>query len=259
MPMNNIFNARVVRLIKADLLEWIKHLACLAGIGFLATVVIPFIVGFILDIRVGIFDISTDVLSVVNMISLIVWFAVGIFGLIMFITGITSGYELPQYVRKGISRKEYFISTVIASTVAAFLVAPVMLTLNFLVNFILGSESIFYNAFLIGDGNIVTLALQFLGYMTAFFLGYCIAIYWQRVGWFIAVITIISIIVTTSILGLNLNIFSESGFIGFSYEGRFIVEGISLNATNSTAFFSILPLLGIATYAMIRNVTVNTK
>lgn len=260
--MHNILNARVRRLIKDDLLEYGKHL--LGFLGFLIGFVIIVILlnggipnhfeGLTINIGDSI-EFTTDDIGF-SFPSFVV------FIITMFIAGITAGYELPQSVRAGIARKEYFFATTVAALIVSLLIAPIMLTLNMVVNLFTTSGSLFYNVIYIGGGELSTLIKQFLVYIALFLFGFCFRVIWQRVKWRIGIIiTSIFFSIFYGILGFIgwkigswLNIFTvttgDAWFeISWSFSSGLLI-GLAM---------VIIVISGIGTYVLISDMPVKMK
>ena len=263
--MTNIFNTRVQKLIKDDLLEYGKQLLCFIGLGLLFGLGIPLLINLFFGIQTGVLDIQIEDLDVgLNFAVIFSFITAGFFAVTIFTAGIVAGYELPQHVRKGIARKEYFISTVTAGIIVILAIFPSLLFLNMAVNLFSGSENIFYNLFNMGWGNIANLISHLLMYMTLFSLGYFVAVYWQRVGWLIALASIIGTLIVLGFLGWNIPTIPDAPFIGFSFHSEygFSIEGFVFNFSNNSFVISTITMIGIlsaSTYAMVRNVTVKTR
>jgi len=263
--MTNIFNPRIQKLIKKDLLEYVKYVLGFIGLALVFGIGLPLLLNIFFGFSTG-FNIDTEEINVsISFAGMSAFITSGFFAISLFAAGIQSGYELPQHVRKGIARKEYFATTVISAIIAILSIAPIMLLLNMMINLFVRSESAFYNLFRIGGGNIIGILFHLLIYTTLFILGYFIAIYWQRVGGVIAVATFIAIIITMIVVGWNIPTVSDAVFIGFGFDNYhgFIVEGIDVNPLPNHSFAMITTMLigifGISTYAMIRNVSIKVR
>jgi len=258
--MNNILNVRVKRLIKDDLLEYGKHL-----LGFLGFIVLSILINFILQLFFGSGEIVINIGDVhidlgnpenFNLVGLFNMISFGAFVIIMFISGAVVGYELPHYVRMGIARTEYFIATTIAATIVSFLIAPFTLLLNGMINFIVGSNSIFYNGLHMGSGDLLTLGVQFLMYVAVFFLGLLIVAIYQRIGWQIAT----GLIVALFAIGIGWN-FSRllSVFNVVTGEYWFEFSWAFRNGYLGLIAVMMIVVFGFSGYTMIKNTSVDVK
>ena len=251
--MNNIFNTRVKRLITDDLLEYGKHLLWFLGFVIGILMILNIFVGInvvmirnirdFLDINVGVTLIGTGIFSFVSSGFLV----------FMFISGIVTGYELPQHVRQGIARGEYFIGVTIAAIIVSLLIAPLILLVNMIFNLFVTIEGVFYHLFQMGGGEISLLIAQFLMYIALFLLGFCIAIIWQRVGWQLGVAFIVLLLMISSFLGWNI----VNGFNVFNVTfDNYLFE---IEWAFSTGFFIgviMIAILGIIAYMLIKKVPV---
>jgi hypothetical protein len=238
--MNNVLNERVKRLIKKDLVGYGKHLLWFLGL----TIVIPVIFQVIFANSVLI-NINSDIKDLGD--NLFNFFSSGYFILVVGFAGITAGAELSQYVRKGVSRKDYFIATTVAAVIVSLLIPPLMLLLNMIINLFVSSESLFYHVFDMDGSKNSILVMQCLIFLTLFLLGYCTAIVWQRVGWYISTAIIVVCFMIAIFLGINFEFDWLNNNYWFEMEGFFpIVMGL-------------IAILGIGTYKLIKNVSVKTK
>jgi len=208
--MNNILNERVRRIVREDLLEYGKYILFFLVLGF----VIPFLLSQIFGTRIvvmdfvdGAFNIDLGDFGSVNIDGVFNFVSFGIFSVFMFIAGITGGVELPQNVRWGVARNDYFTATVISAIIVSLIFAPVMLLFNTIINLFVSSGSVFYNFFQIGGGEFPVLVFHFFTYVALFLVGYYIPLVWQRFGWYIwlaFIILLVLLIPISGILGLNI-------------------------------------------------------
>jgi len=258
--MNNIFNVRVRRLLKNDLLEYAKHFGWFMIIvigSSLLNLAIKFFAGrgFNFDITFfgSDFDLrEIDFSGIVNMISF------GGIAIVMFIAGIVGGAELPSYVRLGASRKEYFAATTLGAIIISLVVAPAVLSLNAIINLLAGTENFLYNSLLIANGDIAVLAAQVLMYVALFLTGYSIAMIWQRVGWLFGLIAGFIIVIVTGLFGWGVG--------GFFNTFTIVIEDywFEVNWMLSSGFIAVMALVqieifGTLTYTLLKNVPVKVK
>ena len=246
--MNNIFNVRVRRLIKEGLLDYGIHLAWFIGFAILIPLILHILFGM-----GGTINIDLGNLGEINIERIFNFASFGIIVLIMFIAGIEAGYELPQYVRVGIARKEYFLATTTTAVIVSLLAAPMILLLTLISNLLVGSEILLYHPL-----EISILATQFLMYIALFLLGFCGTVLWQKVEWYIAVGITVAFFIITSFVGWNLafvfNIFtfrSDDDFLG--------IEIAISNGLLTAIAMTMIVIFGLATYALIKNTPVKVK
>jgi len=248
--MNNIFNVRVRKLIKADLLEYVKYILIFLGLGFAVPVTLSLLFGRsgMIGFAVGGFVIDISDFGTINVEGVFNFFSFAAFVLFLFVSGIVTGAELPSHVRWGGSRSEYVISTVASTVIISAAFAPFLLILNMILNLVFSSESIFYNFFHIGGGDIPTLIVQFLMYISLFLLGYCIPLIWQRVGWLITIVLIVALVLTLGFLGINFVVGFET--LNVTTNGDYLFEiGWTLSGGISAIIGMIMiAVLGVSTY-----------
>jgi len=250
--MNNIFNSRVKRRLQENLLEYGKYI-----FGFLGfAIVIPVVLHILFGNRFMIFNITyVGDFNDINIERIFNFASFGFFAIFIFIAGIVGGYELPQYVRKGIARKEYFTSEVVAVGIVSLLVAPLMLLINMIINSFVASESLFYRAFSIGGDGISTMVVQFLMYIMLSLFGFFIAILWQRVGWQIGVGITVAFLLISSLLGWNIvNWFNLLTVTTSEY--WFEIEWSLSNGLLGAIAMVMIAVLGFGTYILIKSVSV---
>ena len=251
--MNNLLNTRVKKLIKGDLLAF--------GGSFLGVLVF--------GITSSLFNFWLDGQFISLMISSL--FSFHFFAFCMALTGITIGSELPQYIRRGVARKEYFIARGLVATIESLLFAPIMLILNVITNLLVSSESLFYNVFHIGNGHISTLIMHFLIYITLFLAGFLISIFWQRIGWKFSLLVIIPLVLVSNALISNalisnflfLNLSNSYTYLQFSLEDGFS-SSININPLISNGLINmiligLIALLGIGIYSFLKHFPVKIK
>jgi len=253
--MNNMFNQRVKKLLQETLMEYGRYI-----FGFLGfAIIIPIVLHFVLGTHVRIFDITyVGNLNDINIEGIFNFASFGFFAFFIFIAGIVEGYELPQTVRKGISRKEYFTVAIVAASIVSLLIKPLLLVINLIINSFVSSESLFYRAFSIGSGGLSTLTVQFLIYVMLFLFGLFIAVLWQRVGWQIGAGITVAFFLISSILGWNIanwfNLFTVT-----TSDYWFEVEWALSNGIVGIIAMIMIAILGLGTYTLIKNVTVNAN
>lgn len=250
--MNNLLNTRVKKLIKGDLLAF--------GGSFLGVLVF--------GITSSLFNFWLDGPFIGPFTSLMIGsiFSFHFFALCMALTGITIGYELPQYIRRGVARKEYFIARGLVVAIESLLFAPIMLILNVITNLLVSSESLFYNVFHIGNGHISTLIMHFLIYITLFLAGFLISIFWQRSGWKFSLLVIIPLVLVSNALISNflfLTLSNSYTYIRFSLEDGFS-SSININPLISNGLINmiligLIALLGIGIYSFLKHFPVKIK
>jgi len=264
--MTNIFNTKVRRLLKDDLIEYAKHF-----VGFIIFMLIIGLINLMFHLFIG-WDIYVPTLDSVNIegIELDTDFfrnfftaiSFSVISVVMFICGTVSGAELPANVRKGIARIEYFTATITSGVIVAFLIAPLLLIINAINNLIFSSESIFYNAFLLGNSELPLLGAQFLMYIGLFLVGYSIALVWQKWGWIIGLAFGLAI----GIFVLGISIFNSNigGIIGFiviladtDYWGNTILH-LPSGPLAITASI-LIAIFGAITYILLKNISVKIK
>jgi len=253
--MNNIFNVRVMKLIKKELLEYGKYLFCFLGFAIIVPVVLNRLFGTsgqILFANFGNGELNFNIgdignISIEGVFSFV---SFAFFTFFMFIGGITVGAELPQSIRWGIARKEYFTATIVSAAIVSLAFAPLMLLLNSIINLLVASGSAFYNSFHIGDGNTSILVMQFLAYIVLFLLGYCIPLTWQRFGWQIGlafIFALVALIFIFGFLGLNTIIIGFSTFdIMTTDDYLFLFQWDFVNGT-----FGISGIIGLITIVVL--------
>lgn len=260
--MNNIFNVRVRRLIKDDLIEYGQHL-----LGFIGFVALMLLFQFVLYLFFGIgnfFELNINIngrdfdLGGPEHSGILRIISFGGLAIAMFILGIVGGAELPSYVRKGVARKEYFTATTTSAIIFSLLVAPVLLGVNAVMSLIIGTSHLFYNALFIGDGDIAVLIIQFLIYIGLFLTGYSIAMIWQRVGWLIGLISGFLIFIIAGFFGWNFGrLFNIIDFI--TGDERAEISWIASNGIAAFAVIGLIAVFGIAAYTLMRRVAVKVK
>jgi len=249
--MNNSLNSRITRLIKDDLLDYGKHL-----LGFLGVLIASLVINIglnrgigaipeVLTIDLGNFGEFAIDFGEFAMAGIFNTLSFGFFIIIMFISGIVIGYELPQHVRRGVARKEYFIATTIAAVIVSLLIIPLLLLMNMIFNIFANSGSTFLD-----DGRISMLVMQFLMYIVLFLFGYCIAIIWQRVGWQLGIVTTVVLLSILSFLGWQTGIIFTLTADDYYYWLRWSFSNIFL--------VGMTMALAIATYTLIRGVSVKS-
>ena len=260
--MNNILNSRVKRLIKDDLLEYGGYLLIFLGIGIVMAVLNVLFGNFAMRIHSSIADFISIMIGLLSF---------GAATFIMAMMGITAGCELPQHVRAGVARKEYFIAMTVVAVIVGLSIAPLMLLVNVIINLFVDSEGLFYNAVHIGGGEILTLAMHFLIYFALFLACFFITVFWQRVGWKIALAIMIPFFMISNSIIINfvfLNIFNSNSDNYEFYVYWNSQDGISssmskfFNITNgllSVTTLVMIALLGIGTYILIKSVPVKIK
>ncbi|MCL1989405.1 MAG: hypothetical protein FWG67_00795 [Defluviitaleaceae bacterium] len=248
--MTHIFNGRIKRLMKEELIRFGKHL-----LGFLGTMMLIAIIMNLLHDTDTIHRWINNYLINSEAVVDFRFFNFGFFIFFIFVSGIVTGYELPDYVRKGISRSDYFVAETLSAFIVSLLIAPIMLTLNVISHLIFPSDSLFYHAFQMGNGDPLILILQFLVYMALFFLGYLITTFWNRVGWVITIATAIGIFILLSFVSLNFMAISHRGRFNFSLNlglKQFDVTFRSL----AISLLVLIPTLGTITYFLVKSIPV---
>jgi len=257
--MNNILNVRVRRLLKDDLLSYTIHFA-----GFILVLFAIMLINNILYLFFGFgsptvnINVNNRELDINFLRSLITFISFGAISMVMFISGIVAGAELPANVRKGIARIEYFTATFLAGIIVSFLISPIFLGINAIINLFVSSEALFYNSLLIGDGSLPLLGAQFLIYIAVFLIGYSITMIWQRFGWIVGLAISFIILSTTGIIGFNIGrIFSifelivEDYWLELSWQhsnGSLAIMGLSLAI-----------VFGALTYILLKKIPVKAR
>jgi len=250
--MNNMVNRRVKKLLQETLMEYGRYI-----FGFLAFAIIaPIVLHFLFGTRVTVLNITyTGNFNDINIEGIFNSASFGLFAGFIFIAGIVEGYELPQAVRMGISRKEYFTVATVAAVIVSLLIKPLLLLINLIINSFVTSESFFYRAFSIGHAGISTLSVQFLIYIMLFLFGLFIAVLWQRIGWQLGVVITIAFLLISSVLGWSM----VSGFNILTVttnEYWFKFEWSLSNGLMGAVAMILIAILGMGTYALIKNVSV---
>ena len=245
--MNNIFNIRVRRLIKDFLRDYAIHFLWFIGFAFFLPLALNLLFGTaIMTVSIGNFE-------EVHTWSIFHFATFGVFVIIMLIAGIEDGYELPRYVRIGISRREYFFATTTAAVIISLLAGPVILMLNLILNLFLGAESLFYNM-----SNISTLGMQLFMYIAVFLLGFCGTVLWQRVAWYVAVAVTVVFFVVMSFLGWSFAFIFD--IFTFRNDADFLGIDIAIsNGLLAGIAAVMIVVFGMATYGLIKNVSVKVK
>ena len=174
--MQNINKDKFRVLVKNSLVdyskEWIWILAVIAGLGLL-NIFFASNVNFIIIMRI---PAGWDLGYVAWVTSL------GMLGIIVFeifVRGIVAGSYLPTHVRQGISRNDYYLASVLSSSIISIFVIILYLALNLFAKSFLSPQNWFYYAFDIFHMNpIVYLA----GFVALYMVGYMIAMVCQKLG-----------------------------------------------------------------------------
>jgi len=208
--IENILNSRVKRQIKDVLVDYAKYLG---GFFVVSLIVITLLRVVLSMINIGAALEAADLDNIEYTVSEIINFLddvnifnlLNLFGLtlVMFISGIITGSELPAYVRKGVARNEYFKGTLIGAIIVSIALIPFSLIANQLVNLIAGSENAIHNAYHLGNGDLL-ITVMYIPFIIAFHLaGYFIAMIYQRFGWLIGVIITVFALLVTGIISWN--------------------------------------------------------
>jgi len=266
--MNNA-NVRIQRLVKSDLKDYGTFF-----LGFLGLVMGSILINWIFRLFFGmggfqmnVGDINIDIYTgdvllegLFNMISF------SVVGFMMFVSGCVAGYELPQNVRRGVARGEYFIGMIIAAIIASLLVAPFVFVVSTISNFLVPSGSIFYGAFHVSGSGMVELAVQFLMYVALFFMGFFIAMVWQRLGWLLGFIVTAGFLVILAFLGFVSNAlvtpFIFLGVFNVTRIGEHWFEfqwDVAANGIFALLAIGMMVVFGIGVRLLIKNVVVKVR
>jgi len=262
-------NVRIQRLVKSDLKDYSTFF-----LGFLGLVMGAILLNWIFRLFFGMggfqmnvgninIDIHTgDVLleGFFNMVSF------SVVGFMMFVSGCVAGYELPQNVRRGVARGEYFISVVIAAVIVSLLAAPFVFVVSTISNFLVPSGSIFYGAFHVSGSGMVELAVQFLMYVAVFFMGFFIAMVWQRLGWLLGLIVTVGFLVVLGFLGfvssaivtpfVFLDVFNVTRIGEYWFEFQW---DVAANGMFALLAIGMMVVFGIGARLLIKNVAVKVR
>lgn len=263
-----MFNRRIYCLLKNKLLEYGKNFMVFIAAGLFFGFILPLFINVLFGPASGSMSIGAESEEFFGVLHPVMFFAFltnTFFVLIFLIVGIISGVELPQYVRRGISRKEYFIATVTTTAIVIFLLGPFLFLLNMINNFFVSSQSILYNAFSFGHAGFSHFIFNQLFYMLLFIIGYFVAIYWQRFGRFIAILTLaIILIIIPGMISFHMPVLEHANHIGFvfSADGLFI-EGFDIHFLSREVYLFItsaaIGIIGTFTYLMIKHVNIKTR
>ena len=198
--MNNTLNTRVKRLIKDDLFEYGKVLLWIFGL-----MLFSLIINIVLNSEVNISEIAGAInIQIGNFELIIEAITLGIYiggvAIFMMIAGITAGYELPQHVRFGIARHEYFKANVVSAIIVSILIIPLGFFINLILTTLVSSDSFLYNLINLADVGLLTISMYILYFITAFFVGYFIGMVFQRFGWIVGVIFVLILLTITGSL-----------------------------------------------------------
>jgi|GEM_PF-1883872 len=263
-------NVRIQRLVKHDLLAYGKFLLC-----FLGFIVGAIAVNWILHLFFGVGSFQVNIGSVdidiqagdvllegfFNMITF------SVIGFMMFVSGCVTGYELPQYVRRGIARGEYFIVAMITVAIVSLLIAPIVFVIGTISNFLVPTGSIFYGAFYISSSGLLELGVQFLLYIGFFLTGFFIATVWQRIGWIMGAILTVGILLLFGFLGfLSMRFILPPLYIfdvfNVARVGEYWFEfqwDMAANGTLTMLALVMIMVFGIGTRLLIKNVNVKVR
>lgn len=248
--MTHLFNPRVRQLIKENLKDYGKGL-----LVFLGTVIASIVVNLVLP---DVFNQST--FEVFNFIT------VGFVVISMLGVGINAGCELPQHVRIGVARKEYFIATTTAAVIVSLLVGPFLIFFN-----VMGSLFIFGNLSVWQNSELLTLVVQFLVYLALFLFGFCVTVLFQSIGWISSTVVTIGFLIITNALVRSLiswfdlvTVVNDDNLIGFGWsisDGLYWsgIEWSNPNLVLSVVAIAVIVLFGISTYKLIKNMSIRLK
>ena len=254
--MNNVLNSRMKKLIKRELFDYGKFLF----------VFLILIISTIIFFGMGIGNETTA--EIISNITVSGFLPQGFFNFVFLTSGITTGAELPQYVRRGFARGEYFFAATTAMLIVVLLISPVMLLFNMIVNLVVGSQSSLYNSFLIGNGNVFNLLIHTLIYIVAFLLGIFVTTFWQRVGWKIASTILVSFLLISNFTFLNvLNILDFLSMLDVNYDDYGLdifwpanqVADRLFSIPTAAITIGLIVALGVGTYALIKSVAVKVR
>ena len=194
--MDHILNARVKRLIKDDLIAYAKFFGVFFAIIALISLIFVALLPIIISLDPEVSELTSEI--TVSAIGF------GSFILIMTISGIVTGAELPMNVRRGVARDEYFKATLIAAISISVILTPISFIANRLISLIvsssLGSGNVVNNLW---TDNLLTFVMYVLLFIVCHLLGYFIAMIWQRFGWVVGVVCVIIILGALGIVNLG--------------------------------------------------------
>ena len=193
--MDNILNARVKRLIKDDLIAYTKFFGVFFAIIALTSLIFAALLPILVSLDPEVSEITSEI--TVGAIGF------GSFILMMAISGIVTGAELPMNVRRGVARDEYFKATLIAAISISVILTPISFLANRLISIIVSSGNVVNN---LRTENILTFVMYVLLFIVCHLLGYFIAMIWQRFGWVVGITCAILIFGILGIVNLGLDI-----------------------------------------------------
>ena len=200
--MNNILNPRVQRLIKDDLWDYAKAFGIFFAISFIVITVLVIVFSMTnivvaiegVDIE-GVQYAASEITNFLNTSN--IFNVINLFGLMimMFISGIVAGAELPMHVRQGIARNEYFKATLIGAIIVSIIIIPLALVANSFITLI--SENVMVG--LNGD-SLLTIIMYILWLIVVYLIGYFIVMIYQRFGWMVGVLVTVVVLVMFGVI-----------------------------------------------------------
>ncbi|MCL2559359.1 MAG: hypothetical protein FWE07_02630 [Turicibacter sp.] len=251
-------NNRLLKLIKQDLIEYV-HFA----LGSVTFIFASWVLGRVINM---IFDFGDNGFFVTI-------FHTASFGaatIIMFISGIVAGAEVPAGVRRGISRVESFISESTSALIVSVLIGPFLLAVAMILQ-LLPRATTFIAHWTMG-----MFLVQFLMYIAAFFCGMFIAFLWQRIGWLLTMILVVMTVFVTGWLGIrtaatNISIdHLDVNLDNLGYVIEYVVENVvegnqfllaQTHDSNVMIFATVATILffGTGAYLLIKQLPVKTR
>lgn len=157
--------------------------------------------------------------------------------------------ETSKFIRRGITRSEYFAGTFLANTVNSLLLCFFIRILNVILTTFLSNLVISANPVNLEVGILSMIFIYLLNGMTGFLLGFLIAIGWQKLGlgWQVAAFLFAGWSLANA-MGLFQNWFSGSGWISL-----FVLE---LSHGGSGAIFVaaiLIPILLVVNYLVLKS------
>jgi len=202
--MNEFLNPRIQKLIKDDLRDYAKAFGIFFAIALIIVVVLTILFSMInIESTVAAINIediqdvaseitnflnTTNIFNIINLIGLMV---------MMFISGIVVGAELPMHVRQGVARNEYFKATLVGAIIVSIALLPLSLIGNAFINLLTGSGMI-YN---LRTDSLLTMVMYILWFIVFYLIGYLIAMTYQRFGWVIGAITMLTGLAVVGVIG----------------------------------------------------------
>jgi len=176
-------------------------------------------------------------------------FEFGIITFVVFVLGIIASSQLSSYVRRGVSRLDYFVAKILSTSVSALIIFPTLFVVYLLTNDSV-SSSHFFRLFTLGGTDITGVIFRIFAFVLMFLIGFLVATYWQRVGWLRALLTY-GILITISLIFFLAPVDNSANYLNLFSENNFIIWLTVLLILNIFAF--------VLNYSLIKKIPVATK